>query len=423
MDSSSGANPLGHSTILCFEQSASDQPPKLIDAYGSYSQASSTTNLLIKSIKSLLGIQYDLQGTHSVLKKENMWTLNQGGINALHFDVSEQQFKTFRQDLETQIQIQTNVIQELNKELQKEGLEINGANRYELEMKKNPDSPRLKPFHISRNLDSKDSFICKSFALALLHSHQIINDETKQQLLGSGFASAFPIKSNLKLSPVYLTSINGSCLHNVKKKDIYSYNWAQSDFRAVFPLKKELNLETYGKGLIHQLNELRAIEQKLQQTFAIRQESNLEACRKQILAVIQSFTQLSICNESGPELKKKIVALIENSQKWLDVSSYSMLAADDKHSLDTWFYNHQALETILKSCAAICLGLALSFVTIPIVPIVAALITFSASLVLIKKITDVKSDYQYLEHSRQLYQKEFNVGEFNDTSSSIFSPQ
>jgi hypothetical protein len=100
-----------------------------------------------------------------------------------------------------------------------------------------------------------------------------------------------------------------------------------------------------------------------------------------------------------------------------------MLAGDDKHSLDTWFYNHQALETILKSCAAICLGLALSFVTIPIAPIAGVLITFSASLVLIKKTIDIKSDYQYLEHSRQLYQKEFNVDEFNDTSSSIFSPQ
>jgi hypothetical protein len=413
MDSSSGANPLGHSTILCFEQSRDDVAPKLIDAYGSYSQASSTTNLLIKSIKSLLGIKYDLQGTHSVLKKENIWTLNQGGINALHFEVTEETFSKFREDLEQQIKTQTNVIQELNRELESKGLELNGANRYKLEMKKNPHYPRLKPFHISSNFDAKDSFICKSFALELLHSHEIINDQTKQQLLGSRFASAFPINTNVKLSPVYLASTNGSCLQTVKNKNIYSYDWEQSDFRAVFPLNNELSnelsLESYGGYLIDQLNELSAIEQKLQQKIAIQQEQDLVRCREQILLVIREFTKLSISNESGSTLRNLIETLIENSQKWIDISSYSMLSEDYKNSFGTWFYNHQALDTILKSCAAVCLGLALSFGAMPISPIVGVLITFSASLVLIKKIIELKSDYEHLKHSRQLYQEEFDI--------------
>ena len=406
MDSTSGANPLGHSTILCFEQASEEQAPKLIDAYGGYSQPSSTTNLFIKSIKSLLGIKYDLQGTHSILRKENIWDLNQGGIRALHFEVSKEQFDGFIQSLKQQIENQTEVINELDLELTSKGLEINGANRYALEIEKNPDAPRLKPFHISSNFESKDSFLCKNFAIDLLHSHKIIDDKIKDQLLGSHFTSAFPINSNLKLSPVYLACTNGSRSKIVKNKQKFSYTWEESDFRAVFPLQNDIHFETHTKHLTHQLNQLRDIEKKLQEKLAVKNDAHLAECKQQILNVVGEFTQLSTSN-GAPQLKELIDGLIQKSQKWIDISSYAMLPEDMKQSFCNWLLNHNALKTAFMSVAALSIGLALSLSLGSILPTVGLLIASAACLMLMKKIIELKSDYDGLQHSGHLYREQF----------------
>ncbi len=407
MDANTGANPLGHATILFLKQEDEHQPMKLMDAYGGYSQPSSSTNLLVKTLKYLLGIKFDLQDTHSVMKRERIWELNSGRLNAFHIDVTETQYKRLLKHIKQIIEDEAKVIKELNHELIEQGAKVHGHHRYYLEMKKNPLSPRLKPFHVNALFNYEHSYTCKHRALDLLLSHQIINQDLAKKLQSKNFASTFPIQSDIKLSPFYLVSINGSCMSTVKNKVVCSYDWDTSDLRSVFPVQNNSDLNVFSEPLLKQLNLLKQTEQQLQKQLAVEYHEHLSHCKSRILHLIEEFTQLSLLSATPAQFKQYTDDLIEKSQRWIDISTYAMLPDDHKNSFDNHLYKHPSIQTIFQAFITLLIGLILACCSVPMLPKLGILLSVSASVMLFNQIINIKSLHSKFQHSNRLYQHEF----------------
>ena len=306
MDPEARANPLGHASLLLLKQEFEKAPIRVIDAKGFYSQPSTTTNLLYRALKYILGFNIDLQDIHGVLKQEAMHDLDGNGLNGINFEVTKEKFErlialiTQKKELEEKAIEETNTY--INRQNQcdlvsvsilpnkdnlddlqinsdaayvqlkyesvnrlfyirkstKECVEItltlktlkrfdsqmqastqaktlteadlkniksitghahqvkaiNAHTRYTLETSwataENRPS-RLPPFHISivptrKGIDSSASHGCKNYALNLLMETEIIDAETRDQIIGTATNHAFPLFTITPLTPFRLVS-------------------------------------------------------------------------------------------------------------------------------------------------------------------------------------------------------------------------
>jgi hypothetical protein len=218
MDTDAGANPFGHSCLIFSQQDSETSSVEAIDSVGFYSQPSTTSNPFLKGVKQVIGLNVDLQDGHGVLKQETIRNLDGSGLHGISFAVTAEQFLAIRHDCQQIMKTEEEVINELNLELARQGIEANGHTRYILEKTKATTegrAPRLKPFHFTmkltmNGLDSTESYTFKDHSLELLTRHQIMPEEIHDQLISNRATTAFPRFSSIPLSPIRLVSTGES---------------------------------------------------------------------------------------------------------------------------------------------------------------------------------------------------------------------
>lgn len=221
MDTEAGANPFGHACLLFSEQNSEVEPVRVIDSIGYYSQPSTTTNPIIKFIKTLLSLPVDLQDTHGVLKREKMRELNGAGLKGMSFELTLDQYNLFSTRYKTIMNTEQEAIDAYNTDY--EALST-GPYRLVQENTRNPENPRLKPFHISGVLNSEGSYTCKQRALDLLFEQGIINQKIRNEVTGGKSEYAFP-RFSKGVRPIYIIS-SGRVTHTERNgRHFYNHQW------------------------------------------------------------------------------------------------------------------------------------------------------------------------------------------------------
>lgn len=230
MDTALGSNVIWHAALALSICRGPNEPFEVVDSYGFYSQPSSTTNPVIRFLKYLFGISFDLTGSHGVLKREEMRYLDKGiGLHGLSFDVSQDQFEKLLRDCENEICQEQEAITELNALLESEGLAkeaITAYARYRRELllaKERGSEPRLTAFNldvaISQGLSTVNSSTCKSRALSLLEG---IGIEKKylECLRQNKVSDALPRYSGELLETLLLHSDGEQQVHTSKRTGV-----------------------------------------------------------------------------------------------------------------------------------------------------------------------------------------------------------
>lgn len=268
-----GSNPFWHTSLFMSEQATPDTPIQVKDAIGFYSELpSSTTNPIIKSLKTLLGFRIDLQDSHGHLRKEKIREIDKQGIKGISFAVTKEQYDDLIDRYTRAMQDENTAIAELNEQLSKEGYPADGHTRYlrerdlaaqkrlaaeeelaartdltpeerkeeELKLAKDPNlKPRLRPFHITMDVtrsgfNSSESYTCKTRVLDFLLDSGIINDEDYDKFLSSPAKSAFPRCYAVPLLPIQLISTGQPTPASVKTADgkiktFYNRSWEKQN--------------------------------------------------------------------------------------------------------------------------------------------------------------------------------------------------
>lgn len=352
MDKESGANPFGHAVILFLEQQAPGAAWKLHRAYGAYSQNTTTTHIVHKAIKDVLGIKFDLQDTHMILKEEEARHLNLGLLKAKHFNVDQEKYAKCEKYIFEQIEKEHAAIEDLNQQLAPASQ--NGHERYKLELDlvkqgKIPES-RLQPFHIDTTLSYDGSSTCKHWALKFLLDNELMSKKEQKQFIGtsSSIGSTSPVKHGFEPTPLLFVSVNGSTpFVKTNGTSVSSYDWDKSDLRAVLPIDKNVpeKLGQYLPQINGQLQKLRKIEEKINGLPKKDQKPDLLRCHERILKLTKEYTQFSNLQVLG-DLQQTIETLNEQSQNLINVYSYVNLPKELQESLLLRLYYSQAMRQL-----------------------------------------------------------------------------
>lgn len=268
-----GSNPFWHTSLLMSEQTSPDKPIQVKDAIGFYSELpSSTTNPILKNLKSLLGFKIDLQSSHGHLRKEKIREIDKRGIKGISFEVTAEQYSDLIARYTRAIEDENTAIAELNEQLTKEGYPADGHTRYlkeqdiaaqkkraaeealaartdlspeerkieELNLEKDPNlQPRLRPFHITMDVtrsgfDSSQSYTCKTRVLDFLYDSKIIQDEDYDKFLNGRSKAAFPRCYAVTLLPIQLISTGKPTAAVVKtaggkERTFYNRTWEKNE--------------------------------------------------------------------------------------------------------------------------------------------------------------------------------------------------
>lgn len=263
-----GSNPFWHASLLMSEQTSPGDPIRVKDAIGFYSEIpSSTTNPIIKALKSLLGFKIDLQDSHGHLRKEKIRDLDKQGLKGTTFDVKKTQYDDLTTLYNKAIKDEDTAIKELNHQISKEGYTANGNMRYLREEKLAAEKkriaeemlaarvdlneqdrlaaenqlaidpalkPRLKPFHITmditlRGFNSEKSYTCKTRALDFLLDAKIITEDEYKKFKSSPFKAAFPRCYEIPLPPIQLISTGEPKREGKKNKPFYNRSWGNNE--------------------------------------------------------------------------------------------------------------------------------------------------------------------------------------------------
>ncbi|MFJ1267972.1 hypothetical protein ACD661_05285 [Legionella lytica] len=269
MDTDAGASPLGHSLLLFSKQNQKDSPVEVVDSIGFYSQPSTTKDPIIKSLKSFLGFNIDLQDGHGVLQQELQRYLNGKGLRGISFLVNETQFTLLQNNYKERMREEQEAIAELNAELSAKGSPANGYTRYLAEKERaqaEQRSPRLHPFHVTmkttlKGFNSSASYTCKNRALDFLSDAGIIDVALRKELEGGHAQQAFPRFHDLALPPIPLVTTGEPEEHHSSKGQIFhNPTWAKNRlFWATTP-------EEPGKTGTQDYRKLRATLDKIAKT-------------------------------------------------------------------------------------------------------------------------------------------------------------
>ncbi len=255
LDGEAGSNPLWHASIILSTKDAETSPILVNDAIGLYAQPSSTTNPLIKGLKHIFGVKFDLQDSHGVLKREDMRYLDGNGLHGVTFEATAEQFAQLKSICEQRMALEKEAILELNAELHQHGITANGHTRF---IKENAlaalqqREPRLHPFHFtvdinSNGFDSSGSYTCKTYALNLLVQSGIISEERRDIIAGNMALHALP-RFSQKLRPLRLVSTGEPKAHiSSTGKIYYNREWDNRNklFWATVPHTLDTELNKY----------------------------------------------------------------------------------------------------------------------------------------------------------------------------------
>jgi hypothetical protein len=232
MGEEAGYNPFWHATLLLSRQDSERAPIIVENAFGFYSEPSTTTNPVVRGIKSMLGLSMDLQNGHGHLEQEKIRYLEGNGLFGINFEVTKEQFERLKILQKERMKAEQAVIAELDAILRSEGKTPNGQTRFvkEKELAEHEGrEPRLKPFHIDarvthHGLDTTTSYSCKNDALHLLKEAGIISDETAEQMRGDATRHAFPRFGKIPVLPLRFISTGEPTRVESKSKHQVFYN-------------------------------------------------------------------------------------------------------------------------------------------------------------------------------------------------------
>ena len=385
MNTDAGANPFGHASLIFSRQETDTSPIEVLDGIGFYSQPSTTTNPLVAGVKKLIGLNVDLQDGHGILEHEDMRYLDGDGLSGLSFEISKQQFDALKSSYQQMMKTEREVIEELNEELTRQGIEPNGQTRYIAEKAKAAAEgriPRLKPFHITMKLtmsgfDSCDSFTCKDYALELLTQHKIMPTEIRDKLISNKATTAFPVFSELYLPPIRLISTGtpgeivtskttGQVFHNrVWEKN--SLFWATPIHT---PEEQVSSEDAHYFQLKNILNRIRDKEEELRQKI-IRLENKpdldqeqLKKFRIQLQRVENLVFLFNNSNENqSPELFQERLAITDNI---LDTANKLLIEDETNYSFLFKAFQGLSLYDSLLALLSLAITTTISLLVTPI---------------------------------------------------------
>ncbi|RUR10671.1 hypothetical protein [Legionella sp. km772] len=378
MDMDAGANPFGHSFLIFSKQDAEDSPIEVIDSIGFYSQPSTTTDPIIKTLKGILGFNIDLQDGHGILVKETMRSLNGNGLRGISFQLSEKQFLSLQTNYQESMKKEQEAITELNAELTARGVPANGYTRYLAEKEKaqlEQRKPRLRPFHVTMQMtmqgfDSSASYTCKDRALDFLYDEGIINEALRKQIIAGKAGHAFPRFHDLALPPLRLISTGEPEEHRSKRGHLFHNPvWQKNQlFWATLILKQDKNADAeedyYDLKFI--LNRIAQMENALYQIldkpsgFAPNELHQLRIQLKRVHNLAFLF------NKAHLNQGKKLQEHLATAEKVLNVAA---LAMEPERINSTFFmraYTSIAMQSALLGLLAILLSSTLLFIAPPV---------------------------------------------------------
>lgn len=232
MDGETGSNIFWHACLILSQQEVLNGPVTVLDSVGFYSDLSTTTNPIIKGLKTLFGCKFNLQDCHGLLKQEEMRYLDSNGLHGISFEATKEQMDALIDLYKQNMGLEQSAIQELDKELTEQGEPSNSFTRFVREKAKatlDGRVPRLQPFHLTmsinrRGFDSTASTTCKTYALNLLLQTRIIDQSIHDAVLGSASAYALPRYSGLPIIPLRLVSTGEPEAHESRKTKAIFYN-------------------------------------------------------------------------------------------------------------------------------------------------------------------------------------------------------
>ncbi len=416
MDTETGASPFGHAVILFLERKDSNVAWKLDGAYGAYSQPTTTTNIVHKAIKNVLGIKYDLQDTHMELKKEERRYLNLGPLKAKHFPVREEEYKQYKQYISDQIEKEQAAIKDLNQWLEENQLPKDGHQRYKREVELYPkkSSRRLQPFHIDSKLSFDGSHTCKHWALQFLSDNGLISDDQKDPFIGSlktTIGSTRPVDHAFDPAPLLFASINGST--PFKKKNgsfVPSYDWDHSDFQTVLPIVAEKFPEELIQLLPQingQLKKLKKIEEEIHSLDVNDPESDLTKCHIKAIALTKDHTHFSN-PQLLADLQQTIETLSEQTQTLINIYSCVKMPQELQESLLLRLYYCQAMRQLALGLLVLGVSVAIAACFTGIPAIIAASACVLTSLYIIHRLYQaITEEQQFQVCSEHQYRDSF----------------
>lgn len=375
MDMDAGSSPFGHSCLIFSKQETENGAIEAIDSIGFYSQPSTTTNPIIKTLKNLLGFPIDLQDGHGVLIQESMRFLNSNGLKGISFPITEQQFIRLRANYRQLMDDEQKAIKELNEELTSRNHPANGYTRHlaEKEKAKTEQRPsRLKPFHVIMELnghgfDSSNSYTCKDRALDILEENGVITNSHRKKIVSSKAEQAFPRFSSLYLPPIRLISTGEPQKYTSKKGEVYhNHVWNNNGlFWATHP-QDEFGSDEY-QALKSILNRIAAMERSLHQ---IIDRPNNTADNKeylhQLTIQLKRVQNLAYLFNNAHDNQNQLIKKIITANKVLHIAGLTLEPEPINSNFLFRAYNSVAVQNALVGLLAILLSAALTLVALPI---------------------------------------------------------
>jgi len=172
------ANPFWHACLILSYWPGEGQKIEVKNAWGFYAASMSSPDSMVGKVKRKMGLGFDFQGNHGLLKKEEMRFLDLGyGLRGVTFDISLEQFLQLKQKCNNILVMQDLAIAEAKQRLSSETREPNSIEIFQEEKRQaslEHRSPRLQPFDFQLSLGMGgglslgNSHTCKTMAIKLL---------------------------------------------------------------------------------------------------------------------------------------------------------------------------------------------------------------------------------------------------------------
>ncbi len=172
------ANPLWHACLIVSYWPGEGHKIGVKNAWGFYAAPMSKPGSVVGKLKKMVGLGFDFQGNHGVMKNEELRYLDLGyGLRGVTFEISLEQFLQLKKSCNNIIAVEQQAIAEAKQNLASQGKEPSSYEIYQEEKRQacaQQRPPRLKPFDLRLSLDPtwgvslNASHTCKTTAIDLL---------------------------------------------------------------------------------------------------------------------------------------------------------------------------------------------------------------------------------------------------------------
>lgn len=382
MDADAGANPFGHAFLLFSKQENEHSPIEVVDSIGFYSQPSTTTNPIIKEIKSILRLESDLQDGHGELRHEAMRYLNGNGLRGLSFPLTQEQFTSLQANYKGSMEKEQEAINELNAELAARGIPATGYTRHIAEQEKaqrEQRKPRLLPFHLTmkatmQGFDSSASYTCKNRAVDILLEEGIIDEALQKQLIASKAQHAFPRYHFIDLPPIRLISPGepGEEQRSKKGQVFHNHTWEKNQLHWATAILDQAHNRDYDelKSILNRITKMEKVLYQIIDKPSDFSEEELHQIKIQLKRV-QNLTFLF--NKAPLNQGSKLQEHLAKAEQVLNVAALTMEPRRINAPFLLRAYSSMAAQSSLVGLLITALSIALLLVAPPVGLVLGAL--------------------------------------------------